>query len=57
MNLLQRLEAFLQTSDGKTIPPIRYFDGTDMYSDKDGNYAAETLEESLELFLKANEPR
>jgi len=56
MNVIQRLEKFLQNNNGKTIPSIRYFDGNTMYSDKDGNYSSPSLEQSLELFLKENEP-
>ena len=56
-SILTRLEAYLQEKSGNAVvgyylPKIRFFDGTVSFSDDGGNYAAQTLEESLDLFLK-----
>jgi hypothetical protein len=54
MTVLEKLEAHLKDKKnlGEFLPDIRYFDGTDSFSDAKGNYKAKTLEGSIELFLK-----
>jgi hypothetical protein len=52
--LWERLEAALKAKEnsGMMLPEIRYFDGTDSFSNVKGDYKAKTLEESVELFLE-----
>ena len=50
--LLQRMEKYLKANMEETFSVIRYFNGTESFSDLHGNYKAKTLEDSLNLFLK-----
>ena len=58
MTTFQQLENHLKTKvNNKLIayelPQIRYFDGTNSFSDQNGWYRADTLEESLKLYLES----
>lgn len=57
MNVWTQLEEYLKENHGKTLPEIRYFDGTDAYSDIHGNFKAKSVEESVQLFLKEQNER
>lgn len=63
MNIIERLQSYINENMGKCIPQIRYFNGLDEGGNSDintpyctasGQYKGKTLEESLDLFLKAN---
>ena len=53
------LEKYLKMKDtnnkiiGNYLPSIRYFDGTNKFSDLSGNYESDTLEGSFKLFIKS----
>lgn len=57
----KKLESFLKMKDknnnlsGLTLPPIRFFDGNQTFSDVHGKYKANSLEESLSLYIKSHE--
>jgi hypothetical protein len=59
MNILEQLEKHLKDKGtknqiiGYTLPPIRYFDGTQSFSDVNGWYKADTLEGSIKLYLES----
>lgn len=46
------LQEYLRRNVGECPPEIRFFDGNNTFSDKFGNYKADTLQESIQLFLK-----
>lgn len=47
----EQIEQYLKSSKGY-LPEIRYWDGTDYFSDSSGNYKSSTLAGSIALFLK-----
>jgi hypothetical protein len=57
MNTVEKLEKFLTSKEnhGKTLPNIRFFDGINAYCTTDGQYKADSLDESLSLFLNDNQ--
>ncbi len=57
MTTLDRIEEFLKKNPGETLPEIKYFNGTEKFSDITGCYAAKTLEESILLFITDYERR
>ena len=57
MTTMERVEAYLKENMGESLPKIRYFNGTNKFSDKNGDYSADTYEEALTLFLTEYEQR
>lgn len=57
MNVWTKLEEYLKENMGEMLPEIRYFDGTDAYSDIHGRFKAKSVEESVRLFLKEQNER
>jgi hypothetical protein len=51
-SIFKRLEIFLKES-AEPLPVIRYFDGKGKFSALAGEFQADTIEESLDLFLKS----
>jgi hypothetical protein len=51
------LENFLKEKMGESILTIRYFNGTDKFSDNFGRYSSDSLEESIKLYIKQNEKK
>ena len=46
---LQRLEEYIK--EGGEMPEIKYWSGTESFSDYTGHYKADTLVECIDLFL------
>jgi len=46
---LQRLEKYIK--EGGDMPEIKYWSGTECFSDYTGHYRADTLVESIDLYL------
>jgi hypothetical protein len=46
---LQRLEKYIK--EGGEMPEIKYWSGTESFSDYTGHYKADTLAESIDLYL------
>ena len=53
MELFNKIEEVMKDKkkQGIVLPEIRYFDGPEMFCDLAGNYKAETLANSLKLWL------
>ena len=53
LEVLIKLSGSDSKSIGFSLPNIRYFEGTNKFSDRNGWYASDTLEGSLQLYIKA----